>query len=87
MEGLTEAVTEAEMSQMPFGFWVLGNLPFAGGRDLSHGPVSNAFRLLGSGEPPIGLLQSIARALVSNAFRLLGSGEQNATKVVTNRRL
>ena len=48
--------TEAELeqddaeSQMPFGFWVLGN---AGHDHPSHAPkggVSNAFRLLGSGE-------------------------------------
>ena len=40
-----------EASQMPFGFWVLGNpLTLRPLPSLSR-PVSNAFRLLGSGEP------------------------------------
>ena len=37
--------------------------------------VSNAFRLLGSGEPSYSKIVSDLTRLVSNAFRLLGSGE------------
>ena len=64
------------VSQMPFGFWVLGNklLPFAGGRDLG---VSNAFRLLGSGEQGSPSTRKPGSRSVSNAFRLLGSGEHD----------
>ena len=36
-------------SQMPFGFWVLGN--HISGHASMLMEVSNAFRLLGSGEP------------------------------------
>ena len=91
---------QEKTSQMPFGFWVLGNKQlttrFASSicclkclsafgfwgtpskkmkKHLYH-CVSNAFRLLGSGEPK-GFAQRILKALwVSNAFRLLGSGER-----------
>ena len=37
-------------SQMPFGFWVLGNPGFAKCGEVAEIYVSNAFRLLGSGE-------------------------------------
>ena len=39
--------------------------------------VSNAFRLLGSGEPSTLPLRAATCAPVSNAFRLLGSGEHD----------
>ena len=59
---------------MPFGFWVLGNKNLGG----SHGQgerVSNAFRLLGSGEHTFVPEFKYKDEAVSNAFRLLGSGE------------
>ena len=64
------------MSQMPFGFWVLGNSSNALMSATPLPSVSNAFRLLGSGELRLSALQSKSTsATVSNAFRLLGSGE------------
>ena len=61
---------------MPFGFWVLGNaseiLCALGIRQR----VSNAFRLLGSGEQTKRRRDAcFTEYRVSNAFRLLGSGE------------
>ena len=38
-------------SQMPFGFWVLGNQQPPLSPNTPTPRVSNAFRLLGSGEP------------------------------------
>ena len=38
-------------SQMPFGFWVLGNYRAGIQQRCVRDDVSNAFRLLGSGEP------------------------------------
>ena len=37
-------------SQMPFGFWVLGNVDHGHLPNAEIRQVSNAFRLLGSGE-------------------------------------
>ena len=64
-------------SQMPFGFWVLGNASQENTTD-ANGVVSNAFRLLGSGEPR-SAANFIFSYCVSNAFRLLGSGERGST--------
>ena len=69
-------------SQMPFGFWVLGNCSRTPKSPARADPVSNAFRLLGSGE--LGQRTGQSRATcyaVSNAFRLLGSGEPKAGKM------
>ena len=65
-------------SQMPFGFWVLGNKKTRHSISKRNALVSNAFRLLGSGEQFLqnNCLQVIC---VSNAFRLLGSGEPSLT--------
>ena len=65
---------------MPFGFWVLGNQI---GKFEAEGLnlVSNAFRLLGSGERLILGKRERSSFLVSNAFRLLGSGEQRLPQV------
>ena len=72
--GTAEAYKAIHRSQMPFGFWVLGNGENAmkARRPFS---VSNAFRLLGSGELGGGAEQTM-KIHVSNAFRLLGSGER-----------
>ena len=56
-----------------FGFW--GTKSFPQGQVWRHN-VSNAFRLLGSGEPKNGRWMRGEGMRVSNAFRLLGSGEQ-----------
>ena len=63
-------------SQMPFGFWVLGNFPVSRPKLGEITGVSNAFRLLGSGEPSPFDIRQEGKKFVSNAFRLLGSGER-----------
>ena len=62
-------------SQMPFGFWVLGNAARVCLAALHIWQVSNAFRLLGSGELKPSTISNASYGAVSNAFRLLGSGE------------
>ena len=64
----------SKLSQMPFGFWVLGDGTLATGMMASRRRVSNAFRLLGSGGLRTFLKACEIRNRVSNAFRLLGSG-------------
>ena len=56
-----------------FGFWGTGLLPQ---EPKLFGCVSNAFRLLGSGEQVEGQTIELPNH-VSNAFRLLGSGEHD----------
>ena len=62
---------------MPFGFWVLGNDENRRTGEKIRGLVSNAFRLLGSGEHQVRTRSRRSKIFVSNAFRLLGSGERN----------
>ena len=81
--------TEAELeqddaeSQMPFGFWVLGN---AGHDHPSHAPkggVSNAFRLLGSGEPS-GTCRRASSSTASQmpfGFWVLGNAQTEAERI------
>ena len=61
-----------------FGFW--GTL-YLSTNCSGSGGVSNAFRLLGSGELRPSFRNSPRYNPVSNAFRLLGSGEQNLAKI------
>ena len=70
---------------MPFGFWVLGNPVTIDGVTLPVSRVSNAFRLLGSGERGQIMSATIRHSSVSNAFRLLGSGEQKFSDEIASR--
>ena len=65
-------------SQMPFGFWVLGNTANIACFERLLQAVSNAFRLLGSGERKTLIPSDLQDLQVSNAFRLLGSGERKS---------
>ena len=71
----TKARFQPARSQMPFGFWVLGNCELVRIIADINISVSNAFRLLGSGELKPQSLLLAGHSHVSNAFRLLGSGE------------
>ena len=62
------------LSQMPFGFWVLGDQSEILLKPPALSRVSNAFRLLGSGGHPMLDRKDWSFDKVSNAFRLLGSG-------------
>ena len=125
---------EKNLSQMPFGFWVLGNWSAAArakalrlclkclsafgfwgtGRRTDYRTskprlkclsafgfwgtyerptyrvrkmrVSNAFRLLGSGELLVRLAGPCLEQGVSNAFRLLGSGEPGSNGCTQHRK-
>ena len=71
---------------MPFGFWVLGNRGAGVAEQNNLRRVSNAFRLLGSGER-IWAGRSPRRHEdgVSNAFRLLGSGGPDGELLLTGK--
>ena len=71
---VARAASRITQSQMPFGFWVLGNTRIDNCKRCQL-RVSNAFRLLGSGEREAVTEAEIDMVSVSNAFRLLGSGE------------
>ena len=61
---------------MPFGFWVLGNMSRTGEFQGFNFAVSNAFRLLGSGEPKIGEHEArlkLTRSQMPFGFWVLGN--------------
>ena len=69
---------QTEWSQMPFGFWVLGNLEAL--QILFSAIVSQmpfGFWVLGNG---MRLRNVLSLSAVSNAFRLLGSGEPSSRR-------
>ena len=65
-----------------FGFW--GTTRIESRINEAQRRVSNAFRLLGSGELLAGQYESALPQAVSNAFRLLGSGERIPSSGGTN---
>ena len=64
-------------SQMPFGFWVLGNPPQKKNQSKKNESLKclSAFGFWGT--PIHRQYTNLSRRSVSNAFRLLGSGELN----------